>query len=145
MDKPLRIYIAGPYTAETPQRLRINTEKAIDVGIALFRKGHIPYIPHLTHYVDMRAKRIGVRLSWNDFIKWDEPWLDVCDALLYLGKSKGADLEMRRARRLKKIIFRSLDEIPQINGQSLKRAISVPSRIPPSGSDRPGRHHRTRT
>ncbi len=115
MSKPLRIYVAGPYTALDRNDHEANTQKAIDAGIAIFRKGHIPYVPHLTHYVDLRAKQTGIKLAWNDYIEWDMPWLDLCDALLYLGKSKGADMELERARRRKKKVFFSLAEIPQVN------------------------------
>src|SRR6266436_7940485 len=114
MSKPLRIYIAGPYTAQDHDGHESNTHRAIDAGIAVFRKGHYPYIPHLTHYVDLRAKGTGTNLTWADYIAWDMPWLDMCDALLYLGKSKGADIELERARKLKKEIFFSLSEIPSV-------------------------------
>ena len=114
MSKSLRIYIAGPYTAADQNGHELNTLRAIDAGIAIFKKGHLPYIPHLTHYVDMRAKQTGIRLEWSDYIKWDMPWLELCDALLYLGKSRGADLELRRGQRLKKKIFYSIEEIPEI-------------------------------
>jgi len=114
MSKQLRIYIAGPYTASADDGHQANTQKAIDAGIAVFLKGHIPYIPHLTHYVDVRAKQTGINLTWKDYIRWDTPWLDLCDALLYLGKSKGADLELERARRSGKKLFFSLDEIPEL-------------------------------
>lgn len=110
----MRIYVAGPYTAADQNGHELNTARAIDAGIAIFRKGHLPYIPHLTHYVDLRAKQTGIRLEWGDYIEWDMPWLEVCDAVLYLAKSKGADLELRRARSLKKRIFYSVKEIPRI-------------------------------
>jgi len=112
MTKALKIYVAGPYTAANDDGHEANTHRAIDAGIRVFTKGHYPYIPHLTHYVDLRARRVGVELSWEDYIKWDMPWLKACDALLYLGKSKGADLELEMARKLKKEIFFSVSEIP---------------------------------
>jgi hypothetical protein len=112
MSKPLRIYIAGPYTAPDKNGHEVNTQRAIDAGIVVFLKGHYPYIPHLTHFVDMRAKRTGVNLEWADYIRWDTPWLDLCDAFLYLGSSKGADLELERARKLGKRIFLSMHSCP---------------------------------
>jgi hypothetical protein len=115
MAKALRIYIAGPYTASDHRGHELNTHRAIDAGIAVFHKGHYPYIPHLTHYVDLRAKGTGVNLAWSDYIKWDLPWLDVCDALLYLGKSKGADLELERARKHHKRVFYSVSDVPKVS------------------------------
>jgi hypothetical protein len=114
MSKALRIYIAGPYTAQGKNGPAAHTKKAIEAGIAVFAKGHYPYIPHLTHYVDLRARQIGRKLTWSDYITWDLPWLDLCDALLYLGKSRGADIELERAAKLKKKIFFSLSEISKV-------------------------------
>lgn len=112
--KRLRIYIAGPYTAATREGIEANVNRAIDAGIAIFRKGHFPYVPHLTDLVDKRAKEIGLDLTWQDFIEWDKPWLIASDAVLYLGKSNGADLELEEAKRLGKYIFNSIDEIPDL-------------------------------
>ena len=119
----MRIYVAGPYTAANAKGHEINTWRAIDAGIALFRKGHFPYVPHLTHFVDLRAKRTGVTLQWSDFITWDMPWLKMCDALLYLGKSKGADLELEQAKKLGKRIFFSLSEVPKAHLRETKRKV----------------------
>lgn len=112
MTHPLKIYIAGPYSAETERQRRKNINAAIDTAIALFFKGHLPYIPHLTHFIDERAKETNIILKWEDYIRWDMPWLSVCDALLYLGNSRGANLELQAAENLGKQIFYSVDEIP---------------------------------
>ena len=110
--KPLKIYIAGPYTAPTDEQLEKNVNSAIDAAFAILDKGHFPYIPHLTHFVDKRASEKGIKLTWDDYIRWDTVWAELCDALLYLGSSKGADLELELAVRLGKKIYRSLNEIP---------------------------------
>jgi hypothetical protein len=121
MPRSMRIYVAGPYTAPSAKGHARNTARAIDAGIALFRKGHRPYIPHLTHFVDLRAKRTGVKLRWHDYIEWDMPWLEVCDGFLYLAPSKGADLELKEARKLKKRIFLSIAEVPSAQRRRVVR------------------------
>jgi len=68
----------------------------------------------LTHWVDKRAVVINMPLRWDDYINWDMEWLKLCDALLYLGKSKGADMELNAAKKSGKKIFYSLSEIPTI-------------------------------
>ena len=113
-NQPLRIYVAGPYTAPSVEHLRRNVNVALDVSIALYFKGHFPFIPHLTHFVDERAAETGHHLTWEDYIRWDTAWLEASDALLYLGSSRGADLELETAKRLGKRIFYSLDEIPSV-------------------------------
>lgn len=107
----MKIYIASPYSAPTSEEVQRNVDKAIDIGIKIWEKGHYPYIPHLTHYVKARP---DCRLTWEDFIEWDRPWIDDCDALLYLGKSKGANIEREYAQSKRKMIFRSLKDIPVI-------------------------------
>lgn len=112
----LKIYIAGPYTAETEVLRLRNVNAAIDAAFELFSKGHYPYIPHLTHYIDLRAHEIGHSLAWEDYIEWDLPWVQACDAILYLKPSRGADLELERARHLGKQVFYSVDEVPEVSG-----------------------------
>ena len=112
MDKnSLKIYIAAPYSAKTEEERRKNTEAAIDAALALFQKGHFPYIPHLTHWVDKQAKETNVAMEYKDYMKWHRPWLEACDAFLYLGSSKGTDLELQAAKYLDKLIFYSIEKI----------------------------------
>jgi hypothetical protein len=59
-----------------------------------------------------------VGLPWADYLAWDLEWLAVCDALLYLASSPGADLELRWAQDLGKVIFRSVVEIPSVGDTS---------------------------
>ena len=112
----LKIYVAGPYTGRTRADVQANVNRAIDAGIELFRRGHQPYVPHLTDLVDRRARETGHDMAWEDFMAWDAPWLEASDALLLLAESRGALIELGEAERLGKIIFRSLDEVPEATG-----------------------------
>ena len=119
----LRIYVAGPYSGETPEKVQQNVNRAIDAGIAIFQKGHHPYVPHLTHLVDQRARENGAPMSWEEFMRWDAPWLEVSDALLYLAPSRGADIELKQAQGLGMTIFHSLEEIPRVEKPHTKTDI----------------------
>jgi hypothetical protein len=110
----LRIYVAGPYTAPSLDKIESNVNAAIDAGIEVFRRGHFPYVPHLTHFVDKRANEIGKPLQWEDFIVWDRAWLGKAEAILYLGSSPGADLELKLAISQGKKVFRSIDDVPTV-------------------------------
>ncbi|MHA2379565.1 MAG: DUF4406 domain-containing protein [Candidatus Thorarchaeota archaeon] len=110
----MKIYVAGPYTAPTVEEMEENVQRAIDTGIEIWRKGHFPLIPHLLHWVDLRAEELGVPMGWNDYMLWDAPWLDHCDALLLLAESKGALIEFQRASEEGKVIFHSIGEIPSV-------------------------------
>lgn len=114
VTKRLRIYISGPYASDSEVQVARNVMKAIDAALIVKRKGHYPYIPHLTHFVDLRAEEKGVKLTREDYMEWGIIWLEVCDALLFLGDSKGARKELEYAKKLKKIIYYGLDEVPSI-------------------------------
>ena len=120
-NNSLKIYIAAPYSADTEEEREKNTEAVINAALALFKKGHFPYIPHLTHWVDKRAKETNVVMEWKDYIKWHRPWLETCDAFLYLNSSKGADLELRVAKKLGKLIFYSIDDILMVQNNMEKK------------------------
>lgn len=115
---PMKIYVAGPYSNDDAEHIEKNVNSAIDTGIELFYRGHFPYVPHLTHHIDSRAKDLKREMTWEDFIEWDMPWLESCDALLYLAPSKGADLELAKAKSLGKKIFYEIDEIPDLKGKT---------------------------
>jgi hypothetical protein len=108
----LKIYIAGPYSADTAKKRHENVIVAIDAGLAVWKKGHYPYIPHLTHFVDHRAKITKMSMEWTDYIAWDRAWLESCDALLFLGSSKGSELELEYAKQQDKKIFFNVNSIP---------------------------------
>lgn len=108
----LKIYIAGPYSAATPVARRANVRRAIDAGLAVWLKGHVPFIPHLTHYIAQRVAQRGVPLGYEDYQAYDAVWLAVCDALLYLAQSPGADRERAVALQRGIPVYTSLDAVP---------------------------------
>jgi len=124
-ENSLKIYIAAPYSAETEEELRKNTEAVIDTALALFKKGHFPYIPHLTHWVDKQAKETNIAMEWKDYMRWHRPWLEACDAFIYLGSSKGADIELQMAKDLGKMIFYSVDDVSAVQSNMKKRAVQI--------------------
>lgn len=111
----MKIYVAGPLTAKSKLGEEQNALHAIKIGIEVFKKGHIPYIPHLTILVE----RAGLSLSKKDWVeKWDKPWLEVCDAILIIGWSDGVEQEVEIAGKNRLIMYRSIDEIPDMLSSS---------------------------
>jgi len=108
------IYCSGPYTAPTEEGKLKNTQTAIDVGIELIRRGHTVLIPHLSHYTDMRAQKLGIDIPWECWMKQDLEILERCDALYFIGESRGACIELERAKELGLQIFYSLEEVPEV-------------------------------
>ena len=105
----MKIYVASSYSAPTEAERLANTYRAIDAGLAVYRKGHIPFIPHLCHWADARATEQGQPLTWEDWMAIGDAWLKQCDAILYLAPSKGADIELARAKELGLRIFYSVE------------------------------------
>lgn len=113
--KPLVIYIAGPYSAETHAERIVNTERAMQAGHEVLQRGHWPFIPHLLHFFDdWRWWQHHGRLGPEDYMQWDFATLRRCDALLYVAPSPGADRELALARELRLPIYLSADDIPAI-------------------------------
>ena len=111
----MKIYVAGPYTpskSDLHDAARIahkNTLRAIRAGIAIIERGHIPFIPHLTHFIHLETRK---PLPRDFYIQYDSIWLRYCDAMLYLGKSSGADRELKMAKDKGLRIFYSVSDIP---------------------------------
>lgn len=110
----MKIYVAGPYTGANLEEIEANVRRAMEAGLKIWKKGHFPYIPHLTHWPDILARELEIEMDWEDYMKWHAPWVDHCDALFLLADSKGALLELKRAEEEGKTVFHSLDEIPTV-------------------------------
>ena len=116
--KHLSVYVAGAYTPETKDLhdasriAHINTKKAIRAGIEIIKLGHYPYIPHLAHYIFLEMEHDEAKgRQANFWYEYDMAWLDKCDALFYLSKSKGADAELEYAKKTNKLIFYSIEDM----------------------------------
>ena len=103
-NRPMRVYIAGPYSND-PQG---GTDNAIDAAEKVAERGHIPYIPHLTHYWEARHPH-----PYQFWLDYDNVFLPMCDVLLRLpGKSSGADKEVELADRLGLVIIYDITQLP---------------------------------
>ena len=111
----MKIYIAAPLSAPTFGKMEMNADTAIEAGILLMLAGHTPFIPHLMIYVDKyyhdcEMDRTGT-LDYEDYMKYDLEWLRMCDAILYLSSSPGADRELMIAQKIGLKVFKSVTEV----------------------------------
>jgi hypothetical protein len=112
----MKIYVAGPYCpheGDIHDAITIaaqNTKRAIQAGIQLIKKGHLPYIPHLSHFIHQESEEPLPREYWY---RADFEWLRDCHALLLIGHSKGADAELAWAIEHDMKVYYSIDEVPQ--------------------------------
>ena len=91
--KMKKVYIASPYTTGDTA---VNVNRAIKVANQLLDKGYCPFIPLLYHFWHLITPR-----KYKDWTKLDNEWLKSCDIIIRLpGKSKGADEEIRLAKKL---------------------------------------------
>ena len=99
------IYIAAPYTnGDTAWNVNIATKYAD----AIIEKGHTPYIPHLTHFWHLISPKL--KEFW---LEYDLKFLPKCDCLYRaVGYSKGADAEVRQAKKLGMYIYYNMEDIP---------------------------------
>ncbi len=79
------VYIAGPYTS-APEK---NTKRAIEVGHEVMDAGMTPYVPHLSHYMEVVRQR-----PYEDWMKIDFEFILCADVLVRLiGMSSGTERE----------------------------------------------------
>ena len=98
----MRVYVAGPYTTGD---VAVNVRQAIEAADFLLKAGHIPFLPHLTHFWHLVCPG-----PYEQWIALDLAWLPFCEALVRLdGESSGADNEVKEAGRLGIPVFHGLD------------------------------------
>jgi hypothetical protein len=85
-----------------------NMKRMLDVALVVLEKGHLPYIPCLDFLLSLRSKK---KWKYDDYYNFNKPWIEVCDALLFVAPSNGTLKERDYARRIGKIIFMDVKEI----------------------------------
>ena len=101
----MKVYIAGPYKKGD---VACNVHDAVVAAERVLSRGHIPYIPHLTHFWHMMYPH-EIKF-WYDY---DLQWLSCCDCLLRIpGESRGADNEVNFALEHGIAVYYSLDDLP---------------------------------
>lgn len=86
----MKVYVAGPYSKGD---VALNVRAAIDAANAVVELGHVPYIPHLTHFWHLVSPK-----PYEWWLEYDNVWLLECDVVLRIaGESTGADAEVKLA------------------------------------------------
>jgi hypothetical protein len=107
------IYVAGKYSANTKKEIKANVKGAIEAGLMIMQKGHVPIVPHLSHYMDKMAAERGFSVHWETWIAMCFNLIDRCDALFVLSESPGANAEIAYARKRNIPVYRNFDAIQQ--------------------------------
>lgn len=116
MTKQLVIYVAGPYTPRHQDlhnaawEANRNVHRAMEIAWEVFKKGHIPVLPHLCHFFQIFTPE---PMSYDWFMRWEKALLTRCDAILRFARSPGADQEYDNADEAGLILFNDIKEIPE--------------------------------
>jgi hypothetical protein len=121
MSKSLLILISGPYLSGTDgdeAKIQKNLEAMEAYALPLFKKGHLGMVGEWAAWPVIKSAG-GDTHSSPEFTEYQYPvahrLLEKCDAILRIpGESRGADLEMEKARHMGKIIFTDLDQVPDV-------------------------------
>lgn len=102
----MRVYIASAYTRGD---VAINVRNAILAADELIKRGHTPFIPHLTHFWHLVSPK-----EVEFWYEYDNSFIDHwAEALLRLDNmSNGADNEFMRAKRLGIPVYLDLKDLP---------------------------------
>src|SRR3990167_1126021 len=114
----MRIFVAGPLAKPIPAD---NVMRAAKLGVQLFMRGHLPYIPHLYHFWQLLTSP-GAPVKEKDFLLNEENWaalslsfMPMMDAVYLIdGESYYGTLECEFAQRLALPIYRNINEIPHV-------------------------------
>lgn len=112
VTKSERIFISSPYsdgdTLGAAERIA-NVERSIDLADQIAQRGHVPFVPLLAHFWHERSPH-----SYQFWMWWCKEWIRQCDAMLYVGGSRGSVVELQFAAGLGLMIYRSVEEIPDL-------------------------------
>jgi hypothetical protein len=121
MSKSLLILISGPYLSGTDgdeAKIQKNLEAMEAYALPLFKKGHLGMVGEWAAWPVIKSAG-GNSHSSPEFAEYQYPvahrLLEKCDAILRIpGESRGADLEMEKAREMGKIIFTDINQVPDL-------------------------------
>lgn len=105
------VYVAGAYTADTPEQVEENVRLAIEAGVKIRNAGGVPFIPHLSHYI-MPFVDEELRYNSDYWLEWDLVMLAKCDMLYLMPSwvnSKGAQREFEASIRMRNLTHTCFD------------------------------------
>jgi hypothetical protein len=120
LTKSLLVLIAGPFMSGTggdPEKIAANRAHLESFALPIYERGHLPMIGEWMALPIIHAA--GGRVPGDPmFERYQYPvahrLLERCDAVLRIdGNSRGADLDVARARALGLPIYRDAGEIPR--------------------------------
>jgi hypothetical protein len=121
---PLLVLIAGPYLSGTggnPEKIAANRARLESFALPVYERGHLPLIGEwlalpIIHAAGGRSPGDAVYSAYQYPVA--HRLLDRCDAVLRIpGDSRGADMDVARARELGLPVYFEVDELPSLSAQ----------------------------
>jgi hypothetical protein len=119
VSKPLLVLISGPYLSGTngdPQKVAHNRERLESFALPIYERGHLPMVGEwmalpIIHAAGGRSAGDAVFQAYQYPVA--HRLLECCDAVLRIpGESRGADLDVGRARQLGLPVYTDVNELP---------------------------------
>lgn len=130
--KPQLILIAGPYRSGTDgdqTKIARNLRTLEQAALAVYQHGHVPIIGEwlaLPLAREAGSSKLGDTISESFLYPVARRLLRCCDAVLRVeGASKGADEDVRHAKKLGLPVYRALTELPLIQKGASEHSLSV--------------------
>ena len=112
MEKPLKIYVAGNYSADNTIETLQNIGKGEEICAELFKEGFAPFCPW--HDKTYATSLPYTYLPVEHFRAVSMVWLEVSEAMLVIsgkGEGGGVDAEIVRAKEFGVLIFESMNAL----------------------------------
>lgn len=106
-----RIYIAAPYEAPTAKDIQANVDKVTVAAVRLAQHGYLVFAPHLSHYIALKAERMGMTIPRDYWLEWGLRWLELCDGMVVLDLSEGVKREISFAHKHHIPVYFTLEEL----------------------------------
>lgn len=122
-DRPLLVLIAGPYLSGTggdPERIAANRARLESQALPVYQRGHLPLVGEWLALPIIQAAG-GRHHGDAVFQQYQYPvahrLIERCDAVLRIpGASKGADMDVARARERGLLVCFDVNELPDRSG-----------------------------
>lgn len=111
MNNSIRVYMAGPYSADNVIDVLENIRRGQFAAYRLLKAGLAPFCP----WLDYQFSLVG-HVSLDEYKKYSIAWLEASDAVLVLSnweKSSGTKAEITRAEQLGIPVFFKEDDLFQ--------------------------------
>ena len=108
----MRIMVAGPYSAPSEEQRRLNAQKINCAAAEVLKRGHIPIVGVNAALPIVEAAGLEGEEKYEGIMRISFSLAEICEAILYIGTSKGVEMEKERFSLRGLPVYASLSEVP---------------------------------